>query len=170
MKEIFRDIKDFEGLYQVSNLGNVFSIRSNRLLKLTTNGKYPIVQLWINGKFKWFYVHILVAKTFPEICGEWFEGAIVNHKDCCTTNNIATNLEVCTYTYNNTYNNRHLLTAKLNSKIVLQYDKQMNFIKEWSSIKEVEISLGIKQGNISACCRGVRKSAGGYIWKYKEGA
>jgi hypothetical protein len=50
----------------------------------------------------------------------------------------------------------------------LQYDYQHNFIKEYNSIKEASINTGIKVCNINRCCRGGRKTSGGYIWEYKE--
>ena len=56
------------------------------------------------------------------------------------------------------------------SKPVIQYDLDGNFIKEWSSMHEIERELGFDHANISACCKGKRKSAYGFIWKYKEAA
>lgn len=55
-----------------------------------------------------------------------------------------------------------------NSKTVLQYDKQGNFIREWISTKEVERELKICNGDIGKCCKGKLKTAGKYIWKYKN--
>ena len=54
------------------------------------------------------------------------------------------------------------------SKKILQYDLQDNFIREWESTREIERILKIYNSNISACCRDKRKTAGGYIWKYKD--
>lgn len=56
------------------------------------------------------------------------------------------------------------------SKPVLQFSKTEEFISEYSSISEAERQTGCKNQSISACCKGKRKSCGGYIWKYKEGA
>jgi hypothetical protein len=53
-------------------------------------------------------------------------------------------------------------------KSVLQYDKDMNFIREWDSISMVSKELGIGGNSITTCCKGKYNSAGGYIWKYKE--
>jgi hypothetical protein len=53
-------------------------------------------------------------------------------------------------------------------KSVLQYDKDMNFIREWDSISMVTKELGIGGNSITTCCKGKYNSAGGYIWKYKE--
>ena len=57
-----------------------------------------------------------------------------------------------------------------NSKKIVQYNKQTHeLIKIWDSMMDVERELGIAQQNISECCKGKRKSAGGFIWKYVEG-
>lgn len=54
------------------------------------------------------------------------------------------------------------------SKIILQYDSNLVFIKEWPSISDVEKSLKIDSSSISQCALHKRRSAGGYIWKYKD--
>lgn len=48
---------------------------------------------------------------------------------------------------------------------VLQYNLENSFIKEWSSIKEAKM---FHHGDIRSCCQGKQKTAGGYIWKYKN--
>ena len=77
------------------------------------------------------------------------------------TNNAVSNLEWCTSQYNSNYSN---------SKPVLQFDKTGNFIAEYESGVEAERITGINKNDISQCCRGVhyRKTAGGFIWKYKN--
>ena len=59
-------------------------------------------------------------------------------------------------------------TKNSRTKKVNQYDYQMNLIKTWDYIKQVEEELGIASQSISSCCKGKRKSAGGFIWKYTE--
>lgn len=54
------------------------------------------------------------------------------------------------------------------SRRVCQFDMKGNFIKTWKSIAEIFRVLGIRQGNIYSCCNNKRKSAGGYVWRYKE--
>ena len=56
--------------------------------------------------------------------------------------------------------------GEANSKKILQYTKSGEFIKEWSSMREVERELGIPRCSICACCKGKYKSAGGYVWRY----
>lgn len=157
-KEIWKDIPDFEGLYQVSNLGRVKSLNYNHTKneKILKNRKgkrgYLYVALWKNKKRYNFSVHRLVMYGFN---GK--NNLIINHKDEITSNNKLENLEYCTQKYNCIYSI---------SKKVLQYDFNGNFIKEWESIAQVIEKLNIR--NISQACRGIRKTAGGYIWKYKE--
>lgn len=53
-------------------------------------------------------------------------------------------------------------------KVVLQYDKSGNFIKEWESVDSAAKELGFNRANLAATCRGVNKTCMGYIWKYKD--
>ena len=78
------------------------------------------------------------------------------------------NLEWCTYGYNVNYGNRNNKAKISKSKPVLQYDKNGNFIKEWFGIKNAGENLKIASSDIGECCRGKRKTAGGYAWKFKE--
>lgn len=89
-KEEYRDVVGFEEYFQVSNLGNVFSKRSNRILKQTKRGGYWTFATRIGGTAHFFSVHRLVAEAFipnPE------SKPYVNHKDGCKANNILSNLE-----------------------------------------------------------------------------
>lgn len=52
-------------------------------------------------------------------------------------------------------------------KVVLQYDKLGNFIKEWINMDIANENTGVNKSNIASCCRGSSNSAGGFIWKYK---
>lgn len=181
--EIWKDIENYEGRYQVSNLGNVKSLKRKVLyghswriveeyyLKQRTMGtcKYLSVALTTNWKGKRFLIHRLVAKAFPEICGEWFEGCEVNHKDENKMNNAAENLEVCTGAYNKRYGTASKRTAMKNtngkmSKPVLQFDMNGNFIKEYPSVAEARRVTGAT--NVSNAARGISKQSGGFIWKY----
>ena len=88
--ELWKDIIGFEGLYQVSNTGKVYSIRRNIMLKGKTDRYgYRTVVLW-NGKNNYRTVHRLVAEAFvPQVDG----CNVVNHLDCDKQNNKAENLE-----------------------------------------------------------------------------
>ena len=53
------------------------------------------------------------------------------------------------------------------TKPILQYTKDGEFIREWAGASEASRVLGISQGNITNCCQGTRKSAGGFAWRYR---
>ena len=175
--EIWKPKKDYEGLYEVSNLGRIKSLgngNSNnskeRILKPgKVKGGYLQVYLSKNRENKRFYVHRLVAETFiPNPDNLPF----INHKDEDKTNNRVDNLEWCTREYNNNYGTRTLRANKTNtngklSKRVLQFTLTGEFIREWPSASECERN-GYSQSHVSDCCRGERKSAYGFRWKYKE--
>lgn len=101
MEEIWKDVPEYEGLYQVNQFGDVFSFHTNKKLKwsLSSDG-YKRYIFYKNGKKKCVLAHKLVALAFipnPENL------PLVNHKDENKLNNKAENLEWCTYSYNNTY-------------------------------------------------------------------
>ena len=168
MTEIWRDIEGYEGLYQISNKGRVKSLYkgSKRILRpcIDSSG-YMFVGLYHDNIRKFFKLHRLVAETFianqhnlPEI----------NHKDENKKNNCVENLEWCNRVYNVNYGTRNERAGYSRSKPILQYSKSGEFIKEWQSAVEVKLVLGIDNSHIMACCKGKRKSAGGFIWRYKE--
>ena len=101
---IWKDVKNYEGLYQVNNYGQVKSLRKGKILRTFKNGKTTHQALHLANKDKVSkkeYIHRLVAFAFPEICGEWFEGAEVNHLDENPLNNTPANLRWTTHRDNN---------------------------------------------------------------------
>ena len=117
MQEDWRNIEGFDG-YQVSINGEVrsldryvkhpikgMSLLKSQIIRSHNNGKtiHQIVHLCKDGKPYKRYVHRLVAFAFPEICGEYFDGAECNHKDENPANNNAYNLEWVTHRQNNLY-------------------------------------------------------------------
>ena len=166
MEEIWKDIKGFEGLYQVSNMGRVKSVRKNIILKNQIARKgYERVILCINNSPKNYFVHRLVANAFipnPDNLPQ------VNHKDENKLNNRVENLEWCTQKYNVNYGTGIAKRARSQSKKVLQFKTDGTFIKEWKSTKDVQRNLGFDNSHISKCCRGKYTYAYGYIWKYKK--
>ena len=91
INEIWKDIPEWEGLYQVSNLGRVKNVKRNKVKVLDTNNAgYLRVQLCDNDRRKRYFIHRLVAHVF--VSG-YFDGAQVNHIDMDRTNNCADNLE-----------------------------------------------------------------------------
>lgn len=108
MSEIWKDIPNYENLYQVSNYGRVRSLhnrfKNKTYLKGCKNSKgYLLVTLCKNHTQKAFNIHRLVAEAFIPNPNNL---PCVNHIDENKINNIFTNLEWCTYQYNNTYGHR----------------------------------------------------------------
>lgn len=170
-KEIWKYIKGYEGLYQVSNFGRVKSIKfgKERILKTFKNTRgYLQVNLCKNGKVKNYKVHRLVAEAFLDNTDNLPE---VNHKDENKLNNNAENLEWCSAKHNSNFGTRNERIAKKMtngklSKPVLQYTMDGEFVKEWPSTMQAEREGGFNNRLISACCRGKRKTHKGFIWKY----
>lgn len=170
MEEIWKDIEGYEGLYQVSNMGRVKSLRRNIILREGISRGYSVLNLSKNGNPLTKKVHRLVATAFIPNPNNY---PIVNHKDENRTNNCVDNLEWCTQEYNLNYGTGNKKRALSNtngkrSKPVLQYSLDGTFIKEWKSTMDVERMTGYSGGHISACCRNIRKTAYGYLWKYKK--
>lgn len=164
--------------YEISNLGNVRNKITKRILKPAISNKgYYLVSLSRNCKQHTYTIHKLVMEHFNRCA---FDYEVINHKDHNKLNNNIDNLEYVTQKENvqDAYDNGlcenarkqakiNILKASDNEKIKInQYDLQGNFIKQWDYIRQVEKETGISNVNIVKCCKGKRKSVGGYIWKY----
>ena len=185
--EEWKDIEGYEGLYMVSNLGNVKSLNyrhtgKEKILKAGKNNcGYLYVSLCKENTKKTCTIHRLVAIAFCENSHGYKE---VNHISEDKTDNRAENLEWCSRSYNMTYNGRAKKVAEKlrgkkqtkehikkrvekKSKPVYGINKVSGLIVEFPSAKEAERTLGINNSHIIACCKGKRyKSAGGFYWHY----
>lgn len=100
---IWKEIPGYEGIYKVSNTGEVYSMSQNKIMSPSINKHgYKQVHLYKDGIATTITVHRLVAAAFiPNSNPEKFD--IINHKDENKGNNHVDNLEWCDYHYNNTY-------------------------------------------------------------------
>lgn len=187
--EIWKPINGYEGLYEVSNLGNVRSLdrtiirrgkttkiagRNIKLKKSKTG--YLECCLSKNDKQTYRLVHRLVGETFlinpanlPQI----------NHKNEDKTKNFVfvnddgsidyekSNLEWCDAKYNMNYGARAQKVVKKRSKKIYQYDGD-ELVGIWQNAEIAANFLGIQRRHICSCCNGKRKTCGGYKWSYKK--
>lgn len=179
MFEIWKEVLGFEGLYEVSNHGNVRSVdrevNHNKGLQslkgkpkkpsLSTSG-YLKVCLYKDNKNHNKYIHRLVISAFSSD----EEKETVNHIDGNKLNNHISNLEWATYKENNNHANstglngtNHRRNRKGSIKVA-QYDLDMNLVAIFPSMREAERKTGI---NATAIGHGIRKGwkYGGFIWK-----
>lgn len=165
MKEVWKDINGYEGLYQISNLGKVKSIISNKILKGNENAEYIYVTLCKNGKQKIKKIHRLVAEAFIDNPNNYL---YINHKDENKKNNIVNNLEWCTKAYNNNYGTRNERMSKNKSKYkIIQKDKEGKIIKKWQNIWDLEHNTSYNKWVIRQCCKNKCKTVYGYKWEYE---
>lgn len=159
------EIKGFDGRYQISSDGKVFSANGLRKTEISKQG-YERVSLWKNGKGKHFSIHRLVADAFIPNPNHL---EMVNHKDGNKLNNDVSNLEWCNASQNmkHAYNN-NLVIPRVTR--VIQFTKNHEKVKEWSSIADACRKLGLNHANIVTVCEGKtnRKYCGGFIWRYAD--
>lgn len=161
------DIKGYEGLYQVSDLGRVKRVAgspkclTDRILSpgSQTTG-YLFVFLSKNGKRKAFRVHRLVMENFSPI--ENMEELQVNHLDEDRTNNSLNNLQWCTCQENINYGNRAKKYAKTRGHKV----RCVETGKIYNSMREAERDTGCPHTHISECVRGLATQCKGLHWEY----
>lgn len=181
-EEIWKDIPEYEGLYQASNLGRVKGLRrdvptcygknktvSERICKPTLhNNGYVSVLLSKDGVKKMISVHRLVAEAFlpnPDNLPQ------VNHKDENKQNNAVVNLEWCTASHNINYGTRNQKVANKRSRKVKCYSLDGELINVYNGITESMRNLKLPTHAISLiikCCKGKVSSAYGYKWEYAE--
>lgn len=169
-------IKQIEGHkdFYISDEGTVYKKDMTELHEVTCGNGYRLVHLYTNGVDFSERVHRLVAKAFPEICGEWFEGCEVDHRNGIKWDNRAENLRVCTHQQNvDFYYELHPERKKKTKQIkpivkkaVFQYTKDGTFIRSFPSAYDASKVTGIHRSSICECCQRKRKTSGGFIWQY----
>ena len=180
--EVWKDVAGYEGLYKVSNKGNIYSVervdsrghrRGGRMLKPGRNSHgYLTVGLYKNGKSKTKNVHRLVAETFIPNPKGFLE---INHKDENKSNNEMSNLEWCTREYNINYGKR---TEKV-SKKVRAVNAKTGEVITFNSTHDAG-RKGYCQSYVAKACKGAYKTVTGklvggdgrkykgYVWSYEQ--
>lgn len=172
MEEIWKDIPNYEGIYQISNLGRLKSLRAfcsftkkyfhkEKIVKgKLDKAGYVMVGLCKEGKTKYCRIHRLVAQAFIPNINNY---PMVNHKDENKSNNNVNNLEWCTCLYNNTYGNKN----KNISNPIIQYDLKGNYINDYKSISEASRQTGICHATIIYALKHTEGVTHNYKFIYK---
>ena len=159
--------------------GDVTDEKGNKRNKYITKNGYVQVSIPVDGKFRKQLVHRLVAEKYIP---NPFNKPCVNHIDGNKENNDVKNLEWCSYSENELHSHNvlgkkvskehlkkiHEIHKERASKTVMQRTLSGNYVASFKSMSEAMRKTGISQGNISECCNGKRKKAGGYIWNFAD--
>lgn len=177
-EEIWKDVKGYEGLYEVSNFGRVkskdrrvkvvykstfYKNLKGKILKPTNTIGYDKVALYKEGRQKYHNIHRLVAEAFIPNENNL---PIVNHKDESRNNNHVDNLEWCTHKYNITYGTAPDRKNKKLSKPVFGIHVETGEKITFPSMMEAGRN-GFVQSAISLCCNGKKEEHKNYKWKFK---
>lgn len=185
MEEIWKDIKGYEGIYQVSNKGNVRGVvrpgSSGQILTpIKSSHGYYGVMLYNHRKYKHATIHRLVAEAFiPNPEGK----RTVNHMDGDKGNNAVSNLEWMTHGENHKHayrtglkkvSEKQRVAASITGKRTCELNRRktpvMSFadglVCEYSSAHEAARQVGGSASPIIACCRGKKATYKGRVWKY----
>ena len=175
INEVWKPVRGYFNLYEVSNFGRVRSLGNGKTYKtgrvlspFKAHNGYLRVELWKDEKRKTYRLHRLVWEAFN---GPIPKGMQVNHINEDKTDNRLANLNLMTCKENINYGTGIQRAAKSRRKMVEQYTLDGVHFMTWFSVKGVEEELGYlgySASAISACCNGKLKSHKGYIWKHEE--
>lgn len=185
-KEIWVNAKtfkeDYTGEYIVSNNGRCFSLKRNKFIGRWNKNGYWMVSLSKNNKAEILMIGRLMLISFEKPIPEHLKDLPTNKLQCMHLDGNSKNNMLENFAWGNAKENNNEIKTIIrrsishkgkigkecqNSKPVLQYTKDGEFVREWDCLTDVERELGIFQSNISHCCSGKRKSSGGFIWKYR---
>lgn len=170
--EVWQDIQGCSGIYQVSTLGRIRSLKKGKikLPKPYINDMgYAVLSLYADHKQKTYHVHELVAETFlVKVDGKNY----TDHINGIKTDNGIDNLRWCTPKENANFElsviSRKRAMRKACGVSVNQYDLSGNYIAAYATLTDAQAVTGIAYQNIRACCIGRYKTAGNHIWKFNK--
>ena len=174
--EVWRPVRDFEGLYEVSNLARVRSVSrwvqagtTKRLAKSTILKSHPLpsgyltVTLKDKGRTATVTIHRLVAEAFVPNPNNLQD---VNHKDEEKTNNLPSNLEWCDRKYNINYGTGKYRKTENYRKPIEQLTLDGKHVAYFESARQAARVTDYKQSRLWEALSGKRKTAYGYQWRY----
>lgn len=158
-------VKGYNNRYSVSSKGRVRNDRTLRLLQPSLTGGYWKVTLSEDRNLKGVFIHNLVYNTFIEETDN--KNTVVNHINGNKLDNQLENLERISLSQN-VFHSLYINKTNFSSKEVYQYNLEGDFLNNYRSTKEVERILKLDSSSVAKCCRGILKTCGGYIFRYKK--
>lgn len=186
--EIWKPIRDYEGLYSISNFGrikrerkiikcknrvNITNKTFNEKILMPKANKFGYLRIGLtnNGVRKYYQVHRLVFEAF---IGKISDGYEIDHINTIRTDNRLSNLRMVTVKENRNnnltiehYKLANTITAEKRKRKVLMYDIDNNLINEYNSIVEAAEQNNIHFTGIAHCCKGDFNKYKNHIFKYK---
>lgn len=186
-EEIWKDVPNYEGLYQISNLGRVKSLERQRksgynsiclvkekILKTKIDRYgYSTHPLCKDSKVKYITTHRLVCMAFVENTNP-IKFNQINHIDGNKLNNSPDNLEWCDAKHNTKEALRlglrggKVYNPRVDSSKIDQFYKTGELVKTYISLAEAERVSGVLKTAINNCLNGRSKTSGGFVWKYNK--
>lgn len=172
IEECWKDIEGFEGMYKISSYGDIYSYKTNKILKPIKSHGYLKVFLYKNNSRKSYLIHRLVAESFIPNPNNF---PVINHKNENKSDNHVCNLEWCSFKYNANYGTRNeRMSSSLKGDKNPMYGKKGKYSpnskkivclttgRVFNNIREAEefYCLNNIGPNINRCCHNKRKSAG----------
>ena len=160
----WKPIVGFEEYYLVSDSGQVWSMRRHKALKPKIDRYgYEVVALSLNGKSYHRTVHRLVAQAFVSNPHKF---PTVNHINEVKTDNRASNLEWVSVADNDNHGTRNERMADTKCKLPVEQVFSDGTTVKYKGVKDASRKTGINRCCIAQCCKNIRKTAGGYKWRY----
>ena len=162
IEEVWKPIAEYEGLYEISNLGNCRRVGSDHNLSPHLNSAgYIRYSLSKNGKHKYKFAHRLEAEAFIPNTENKKQ---VNHIDGNKTNNLITNLEWCNQSENVKQQYKDgKISRKINGKIFCVEKNQI-----FDTVEEASKALGVHRRSIYNVLNGPIKKTNNYTLVYKK--
>ena len=161
---LWKPIKGLERYYLVSSSGQIWSLRTNKILKPKIDKYgYKAVCLSVKGKVYHRTIHRLVAQTFIP---NPLNLPTVNHINEIKTDNRVENLEWLSVIDNNNYGTRNKRMSNTKCKKPVEQIFPDGTCRRYKGVKDASRKTGIHRCQIANCCKGIGKTAGGYEWRY----